>query len=149
MLDTTALYLAGGVLDLGFTPTVQLLLEDPDTVRLVSPISFIEIAIKSNRGLTPFTRKHIETLVFDLNLTVSQISTEPSLGLFGLPAHHHDPFDRSLISIALAERVPIVARDGISRWHLLKFHASTFRSTMEICQRRETLDTCPPSFLQA
>jgi PIN domain nuclease of toxin-antitoxin system len=31
--------------------------------------------------------------------------------LFGLPAHHHDPFDRALISIALAENVPLVAQD--------------------------------------
>jgi PIN domain nuclease of toxin-antitoxin system len=102
---------AGGVADLAFTPKVQRILEDPDTVRFVSPISFIEIAIKANRGLTPFTRKHLESLVFDLNLTVLPISAEHSMGLFGLPAHHHDPFDRALIAIALAESVPIVAKD--------------------------------------
>lgn len=111
LLDTTALYVAGGVADLAFTPKVQRILEDPDTVRFVSPISFIEIAIKANRGLTPFTRKHLESLVFDLNLTVLPISAEHSMGLCGLPAHHHDPFDRALIAIALAESVPIVARD--------------------------------------
>lgn len=111
LLDTTALYVAGGLSDLAFTPQVQRLLEDPDTVRLVSAISFIEIAIKSNRGLTPFTRQHLESLVFDLNLTVLPISAEHSLGLFGLPAHHHDPFDRALIAVALAESVPLVAQD--------------------------------------
>ncbi|MBS1827328.1 MAG: type II toxin-antitoxin system VapC family toxin [Acidobacteria bacterium] len=111
LLDTTALYVAGGVTDLAFTPKVRRLLEDPDTVRLVSPISFIEIAIKANRGLTPFTRKHVESLVFDLNLTVLPISAEHSMGLFGLPSHHHDPFDRALIAIALAESVPLVAKD--------------------------------------
>jgi PIN domain nuclease of toxin-antitoxin system len=94
-----------------FSPRVQCLLVDPDTVRLVSPISFIEIAIKANRGLTQFTRQHLQTLVFDLDLTVLPISAEHSMGLFGLPAHHHDPFDRALISIALAESVPLVARD--------------------------------------
>lgn len=103
--------MAGGVADLAFTPKVQRILEAPDTVRFVSPISFIEIAIKTNRRLTPFTRKHLESLVFDLNLTVLPISAEHSMGLFGLPAHHHDPFDRALIAIALAESVPIVARD--------------------------------------
>lgn len=111
LLDTTALYVAGGVSDLAFTPKVQRLLEDPDTVRLVSPISFIEIAIKANRGLTSFTRKHIQTLVFDLNLTVLPLSAEHAMGLFGLPAYHHDPFDRALITIALGESVPLVARD--------------------------------------
>ena len=111
LLDTTALYVASGVSDLAVTPKVQRLLEDPDTVRLVSPISFIEIAIKANRGLTLFTRKHLESLVFDLNLTVLPISAEHSMGVFGLPVHHHDPFDRALIAIALAESVPIVAKD--------------------------------------
>ena len=108
LLDTTALYVAGGVSDLAFTPKVQRLLEDPDTVRFVSPISLMEIAIKANRGLTPFTRKHLETLIFDLNLTVLPVTAEHSMAL---PPHHDDPFDRALIAIALAEAVPIVARD--------------------------------------
>ena len=66
LLDTTALYVAGGVSGLTFTPKVQRLLNHADTVRMVSPISFTEIAIKANRGLTPLTRKHIEKLIFDL-----------------------------------------------------------------------------------
>lgn len=111
LLDTAALYAAGGVSNLAFTAKVQRLLEDPDTVRFVSPISLMEIAIKANRGLTPFTREHLETLIFDLSLTVLPISAEHSMKLFGLPAHHHDPFDRALIAIALTEGVPIVARD--------------------------------------
>ena len=49
LFDTTALYVAGGVSDLAFTPKVQHLLEHADTVRMVSPISFSEIAIKANR----------------------------------------------------------------------------------------------------
>jgi PIN domain nuclease of toxin-antitoxin system len=111
LLDTTALYAAAGVSALSFTPKVQHLLEDPDTVRFVSPISFMEVAINANRGLTAFTRKHLKSLVFDLNLTVLPLSAEHSMGLFGLPAHHHDPFDRALIAIALAESVPLVAKD--------------------------------------
>jgi PIN domain nuclease of toxin-antitoxin system len=110
LLDPTALSVAGGVSDLAFTPKVQHLLEDPDTV-LVSPISFMEIAITANRGLVAFTWKHLESLVFDLNLTVLPMNAEPSMGLFGLPAHHQDPFDRALIAIALAESVPLVAKD--------------------------------------
>lgn len=94
-----------------FSPKVQRVLEDPDTVRLVSPVSFLEIAIRANRGLTAFTRKQLESLVFDLNLTVLPMTAEHSMGLFGLPAHHHDLFDRALIAIALAESVPIVVKD--------------------------------------
>jgi PIN domain nuclease of toxin-antitoxin system len=71
----------------------------------------MEIAITANRGLAAFTRKHLESLVFDLSLTVLPMSAEHSMGLFGLPTHHHDPFDRALIAIALAEGVPLVAKD--------------------------------------
>jgi PIN domain nuclease of toxin-antitoxin system len=111
LLDTTALYVAGGVSDLTFTPKVQRLLNDANTVRMVSPISFTEIAIKANRGLTPLTRKHIDKLIFDLDLTILPFTAEHSLRLFGLPNHHSDPFDRILIATALAEDVAIVAKD--------------------------------------
>ncbi len=111
LLDTTALYVAGGVSGLTFTPKVQRLLEHADTVRMVSPISFTEIAIKSNRGLTPLTQDHIEKLIFDLDLTILPFTVKHSLRLFGLPAHHSDPFDRILIATALAEDVAIVAND--------------------------------------
>ena len=111
LLDTTALYVAGGVSDLKFTPKVQRLLNDVETVRMVSPISFTEIAIKANRGLTPLTQKHIEKLIFDLDLTMLPFTAEHSLRLFGLPAHHSDPFDRILIATALSEDVAIVAND--------------------------------------
>ena len=94
-----------------FTPKVQRLLEHADTVRMVSPISFTEIAIKSNRGLTPLTRDHIEKLILDLDLTMLPFTAEHSLRLFGLPTHHSDPFDRILIATALAEDVAIVAND--------------------------------------
>ena len=78
---------------------------------MVSPVSFLEIAIKANRGLTPLTRKHVEKLIFDLDLTVLPITAEHSLKLFELPSHHSDPFDRALIATALAEDVSIVAKD--------------------------------------
>lgn len=111
LFDTTALYVAGGVSDLKFTPKVQRLLEHAETVRIVSPVSFSEIAMKANRGMTPLTREHIEKLIFDLDLTVLPLSAEHSLRLFELPAHHGDPFDRLLIATALAEDVAIVAND--------------------------------------
>ena len=111
LLDTTALYVAGGVSDLTFTPKVQRLLEHADTVRIVSPVSFSEIAIKADRSLTPLTREHVNKLIFDLDLTILPFTAEHSLRLFGLPAHHGDPFDRILIATALAEDVPVVAND--------------------------------------
>lgn len=111
LFDTTALYVAAGISDMAFTPETQCLLEHPETVRMVSPISFTEIAIKANKGLIPLTREHIEQIILDLDLTVLPLTAEHSLRLFGLPAHHNDPFDRMLIAIALAEDIAIVARD--------------------------------------
>jgi PIN domain nuclease of toxin-antitoxin system len=111
LLDTTALYVAAGLSDAAFTPKVQSLLERPETVRMVSPISFNEIAIKANKGLTPLTREHMEKLVVDLELTVLPLIAEHSFQLFGLPPHHRDPFDRMLIATALAEDIAIVAVD--------------------------------------
>jgi PIN domain nuclease of toxin-antitoxin system len=105
------LYAAAGVSEVSFTRKVRRLLEDPETVRLVSPVSFNEIAIKANKGLTPLTREHIRKLISDLALTVLPLTAEHSLRLFGLPAHHGDPFDRMLIATALAEDVAIVAND--------------------------------------
>ena len=55
------------------------------------------------------TREHIEKLIFDLDLTVLPLTAEHSFKLFGLPAHHSDPFDRMLIAAAIAG--DIVARD--------------------------------------
>lgn len=111
LLDTTALYVAAGATDLAFTPDVQRLLEHPYTERLVSPVSFTEIAMKANKGLTPLRPKHLEDVILDLDLAILPLTVEHSLKLFGLPAHHSDPFDRMLIAIALAEDVSIVAND--------------------------------------
>ena len=111
LLDTTALYVAAGISGAAFSTRVQRLLERPETIRMISPISFTEIAIKANKGLTPLTREHLEKLIFDLDLTVLPLTAEHAFPLFGLPAHHGDPFDRMLIATALAEDIAIVARD--------------------------------------
>jgi PIN domain nuclease of toxin-antitoxin system len=111
-LDTTALYVAAGVSDVRFTPKVQRLLEHSETLRMVSTVSFNEIAIKANKGLTPLTREHIEKLIFDLDLTILPLTAAHSFKLFGLPAHHSDPFDRMLIATALSEEISLVASDS-------------------------------------
>jgi len=107
LLDTTALYAAAGIAGAEFTPEVRRLLEQPETVRMVSPVSVNEIAIKANKGLTSLTQEHVRKLILDLDLTVLPLTGEHAFKLFGLPAHHGDPFDRTLIATALAEDVAI------------------------------------------
>ena len=87
------------------------MLEDSETVLMISPVSFSEIAMKANKGLTPLTREHIGRLIFDLDLTVLPLTAEHTFKLFGLPAHPSDPFDRMLIATALVEDISVVARD--------------------------------------
>ena len=97
--------------DVPFTPRVRRLLEREETVRIVSPVSFIENAMKANKGVTPLTREHLDKLTVDLDLTILPFTAGHSFQLFGLPVHHGDPFDRMLIAVALAEDIAIVARD--------------------------------------
>lgn len=111
LLDTTALYVAAGLSPLTFSTDVRALLENPDTERITSPISFTEIAIKANKGLTPMRQEHVETLIRDLSLSVLPLTAAHSLKMFDLPKHHYDPFDRMLISVALVEDIAIVAND--------------------------------------
>jgi PIN domain nuclease of toxin-antitoxin system len=53
----------------------------------------------------------LETLLFDLNLTVLPITAGHLMPLFGLPPPHHHAFDGALIAVALAESIPILIKD--------------------------------------
>jgi PIN domain nuclease of toxin-antitoxin system len=111
LLDTTALYVAAGKSGATFTPKVERLLEDQATERVISTVSINEVAIKVNKGLIDLTREDIRQVIDDLQLAVLPLTAEHSFKLFGLPAHHSDPFDRMLIATALAEDISIVASD--------------------------------------
>lgn len=88
---------------------VQTLLADPETVRLLSAASLIEIAIKSHKLNMP---EHlVRQAAADLHVTVIPFTAEHAYKLFSLPPHHRDPFDRMIIATALAEGVPVVGGD--------------------------------------
>jgi PIN domain nuclease of toxin-antitoxin system len=87
------------------------LLEDPHTALFISSLSITELAIKSNKGRSALSREDVEEIIDDLKATVLPFGANHALRLFGLPLHHGDPFDRMLIATALAEEMPIVARD--------------------------------------
>lgn len=112
LLDTTAVYVAAGMSSLTFSPKIQRLLDDPETVREISSVSIMEVAVKSNKATTPFRREHLEKVIDDLALTVVPFKAPHAFRLFGLPAHHADPFDRMLIATALAKEIPLVACDN-------------------------------------
>ena len=83
----------------------------------VSPITFLEIAIKQKIGKLPEFYLSIEVLSnrveqdgFNvLSLKTKHISAYAAIPLF---ADHRDPFDRILLATALSEEIPILSSDS-------------------------------------
>ncbi len=80
----------------------------------VSAISAVEVAIKSGagklRGAEDFVGLCGRTGFDELPLTAAHAD-----GLRALPAHHHDPFDRLLVSQARHEGLTLVTADPLCR----------------------------------
>jgi PIN domain nuclease of toxin-antitoxin system len=86
-------------------------LRSGSAVREISAISLVEIAIKSARGKLTFGQDELKAGITALHLRVLPYTAVHALGLFHLPLHHGDPFDRQIISQALAESIPVVTPD--------------------------------------
>lgn len=86
-------------------------LRDGGTLRQLSVISLTEIAIKQARGKLTFDKEAVMRGVEDLQLQILPYTTKHAYGLFDLPLHHADPFDRQIIAQALAEDVPVATSD--------------------------------------
>jgi PIN domain nuclease of toxin-antitoxin system len=90
---------------------VYALLSSPDTLPLLSSVSIMEIAMKHNAGKLQMGETEMREAIQDLGLQVIPFTANHALRLYGLPRHHHDPFDRMLIAIALAEDLPLIGSD--------------------------------------
>lgn len=80
-------------------------------VREFSAISLTEIATKDATGKLEFTREDALQGIADLQLRLLPFTADHALGMFDLPMHHRDPFDRQIIAQALAENIPVVTCD--------------------------------------
>jgi PIN domain nuclease of toxin-antitoxin system len=87
------------------------ILGDGGTLRQLSTISLTEIAIKQARGKLTFDKGAIMRGVEDLQLQILPYTSKHAYGLFDLPLHRADPFDRQIVAQALAEDVPVVTSD--------------------------------------
>ena len=91
-------------------------IENPASIRWVSPVSLFEIAIKARIGKLPlavpfsaiFPSKLRETDIHIPPLELKHI--EP---LVSLPLHHKDPFDRLIGVTALTENLTIISADQV------------------------------------
>jgi len=81
------------------------------TTRELSVISLSEIAIKQARGKLAFDKDDLARGVADLQLSILPYTEKHAYGLFDLPLHHADPFDRQIIAQAVAEDIPVVTSD--------------------------------------
>jgi len=91
------------------------LITDPTNELLISPATYWEMASKVGKKkldlLAPyddFMKRGIEGNDFK----ILPIETTHTSLLTTMPMHHNDPFDRLIISQALAERIPVVSVDS-------------------------------------
>lgn len=108
LLDTHVVIWWGQDVDL--PPDVASQLVDPSNDVLLSAVVVWEVAIKMALGkLRPNDRfrEDIETFGF----VPVPVTAGHAWGVRDLPLHHHDPFDRLLVSQARAEGATLVTAD--------------------------------------
>jgi PIN domain nuclease of toxin-antitoxin system len=94
--------------------TAKALIADPTNEILVSPASYWEVAIKVSIGKYPLTVPFEEFWTAGINgsgFVILPIALPHAAVLSSLPMHHKDPFDRMIISQAIAEQIPVVTMD--------------------------------------
>jgi len=91
------------------------LITDPANDVLVSPATYWEIAIKVGKkkldllaSYDDFMKRGLEGNDFE----ILPIETKHTSLLTTMPMHHKDPFDRMIISQAIAEHLPVVSVDA-------------------------------------
>lgn len=91
------------------------LLLDPNSQRLFSPLSVVEVAIKRAKGSVDFDVNPVwlRTDLLDNGYAELPLTSGHAARLFELPPIHKDPFDRLMIAQALAEGVPFVTADRL------------------------------------
>jgi len=110
LLDTAVLIYAVEAPE-GLSKRAVAALQNPENVLELSAISLVEIAIKTRLGKLSVSVAIARKAVEDLDIRVLPFTAEHALHLFEMPLHHHDPFDRQIISQALVEKIPVVTPD--------------------------------------
>jgi PIN domain nuclease of toxin-antitoxin system len=103
--------------------SVRAQLADPANVVYASAVSTWEIAIKAELGKlelpgTPAT--YLPERIGRSGIRELPITSKHTYGVFDLPPHHRDPFDRLLIVQAQIESLTVVTTDRIFRRYNIK-----------------------------
>lgn len=95
------------------SPVARKIIESPENICFVSIATFWEIGIKSSLGRLELnaTLERIFEIIEDSGFQLLPVSVKHVLNNANLEFHHHDPFDRIIISQAQCEQVPLISRD--------------------------------------
>ena len=113
LLDTHA-FLWFVINDPSLTATARALIADPTNEIFVSPASYWEVAINVSVGKYPLNvpfEKFFAEGVDGNDFLILPIEIRHAAVLASLPMHHKDPFDRMIVSQAMAEEMPVVSAD--------------------------------------
>ena len=100
--------------DIQLSANARALIVDPSNQKLVSAVTYWEIAIKVSIGkldLGEPYRAFIPREINRNNFDTLPVSIDHAAVVSSLPFLHRDPFDRLLIAQAIVEQMPIVSRD--------------------------------------
>jgi PIN domain nuclease of toxin-antitoxin system len=89
-------------------------IENPSNEKLISPVSYWEVAIKISIGKYTLPQSYEEFIhkAVDRNgFAILHIEPRHAAAVANLPFHHRDPFDRLLIAQAIVEQIPILSGD--------------------------------------
>jgi len=101
--------------DRQLSPATKILLES-DVDLVLSVASLWEIAIKVSTGKMSLPKPFgvfIPEQLQQNEIELLSIAIQHLTTIATLPFHHRDPFDRLLISQALAEEIPIISVDAV------------------------------------
>ena len=99
-----------------FSKSVLELVQEPDTLCLLSVCSCWEMAIKAGLGklrLASPVREYVPRHLAANNFKLCPISFQHAVRVERLEWHHRDPFDRLLAAQALEGKMTLVSRDSI------------------------------------
>lgn len=94
--------------------TAEALIADPGNECVISPASYWEVAIRVNLGKYPLTvpfEQFLSEGIEGNDFSILPVEIRHAAVLSQLPMHHKDPFDRLIISQALADQIPVISVD--------------------------------------
>lgn len=117
LLDTHAfLWIAGDWKRI--RPAARRVLENPRTLLFLSAASIWEVSIKAGIGRLELPAEpsvYVPRRIADFQIVVVDVTRDHALGVYALPTHHSDPFDRMIVAQAQLEDLTVATRDPIFR----------------------------------